>query len=71
MRIKKITHQHRRDITAIFVCEHCKLETEGTGYDDTFWHQKIVPEMKCCGCNKTAPDTFEPRSPKYPDDQRV
>lgn len=46
MRIEKMISQHRRDFTAIYKCEHCGYEKKGGGYDDTHFHQNVIPEMR-------------------------
>jgi len=66
MKIKKILHQHRRDFTAIYICEHCGFEREGNGYDDDFFHQNVIPKMKCKKCEKKSPETYRPLKTKYP-----
>jgi len=63
MRIKEITSQHRRDLQAIFECEHCGKTCRGEGYDDTNFHVNVVPNMKCDKCGKTAKENFRP--PRY------
>ena len=67
MEIKKILNQMRRDFFAIYVCEHCGHEKESSGYDDTFFHQNVIPKMKCEKCNKTADEYYRPLATKYPD----
>lgn len=52
MRIKHRYRQHRRDFWAIYVCEHCGHETDSTGYDDAYFHQNVIPAMKCAECGK-------------------
>ena len=71
MKIKEILNQHRRDFTAIYKCEHCGDEHKGEGYDDGFFHQTVIPKMKCPICNKTAGDDYRPLSTKYPDGMQV
>lgn len=68
MKIKKKTSQHRRDFWAIFKCEHCGHETdEQSGYDDSFFHNHVIPKKECPECGKTAGDEYEPQATKYPD----
>jgi len=67
MKIQKIISQHRRDFMAIYECEHCGHTYEGGGYDDGYFHGKVVPSMRCPECNKTAADDYVPRDTKYPD----
>lgn len=58
--------QHRRDFTAMLVCEHCdKEEKLMSGYDDNFYHTKVIPAMVCKGCGEKAPEAFVPQEPKY------
>ena len=71
MKIKRILSQHRRDFNAIFVCEHCDKEIERTGYDDTYFHTKVIPDMDCPECNKKADKNYKPRGTKYPDGKVV
>jgi len=65
MRIKEIISQYRRDFRAIYECEHCGDTYESSGYDDAFFHNEVVPTMKCKKCSKTAKDTYRPLAPKY------
>jgi ribosomal protein L37AE/L43A len=67
MRIKEILSQSRRDICAIYECEHCGHKKEGPGYDDLYFHGNVIPNMKCKKCGKTAADNYRPLSTKYPD----
>ncbi len=68
MKIKKITWQNRRDFKAVYECEHCGAVTdEKWGYDDTNYHQNVIPKMKCEVCGKTADKSYRPLTTKYPD----
>lgn len=67
MRIKKMLSQHRRDFTAVFECEHCGFNEERSGYDDTYFHNRVIPDMKCKNCGKTAGSDYAPRATKYPE----
>ena len=58
MKIKKIFSQSRRDFTAIYECEHCGHEKEGSGYDDSYFHQNVIPKIQCSRCGKTAPEAY-------------
>lgn len=53
MRIKKVISQHRRDFRAVYECQHCGSEGEGVGYDDAFFHERVIPSMKCSACGKS------------------
>ena len=48
MKIKEVTHQHRRDFTATLVCENCgKEKKDHNGYDDDNYHRNVIPNIKC------------------------
>lgn len=66
MRIKEIISQTRRDFTATYECESCGHEVEGRGYDDTNFHENVIPDMACPVCGKTAPESYRPLTTKYP-----
>ena len=70
MKIQKILSQHRRDFTAIYECEHCGETHEGSGYDDTFFHQQVIPSRKCPNCGKAAPKYYRALTTKYPDGEQ-
>ena len=67
MKIKEITSQHRRDYTAIMICEHCDHEQIDHGYDDSNYHQNVIPKMKCHKCGKVAGEDYRPLATKYPE----
>lgn len=71
MKIKEILSQNRRDFQAIYQCEHCGFEKESSGYDDSYFHQQVIPKMKCDKCGKTADESYRPLTTKYPDYQTV
>lgn len=72
MKIKEILAQHRRDFSAILVCENCgKQEKLTSGYDDDYYHQKVIPAMTCNYCGQAAPKDYKPRTPKYPEGVQV
>lgn len=71
MHIEKIINQSRRDFTAIYKCEHCGATEKGSGYDDSYFHNNVVPAMKCEQCGKQADKTYVPQATKYPDWQTV
>ncbi len=68
MKIEKITSQHRRDFYAIYVCEHCGVRHEGSGYDDDNFHRNVIPKMKCKNCGKISPEDYRPIGTKFPAD---
>jgi hypothetical protein len=53
MKIKKIIRQHRRDFTAIYICEHCDQERTASGYDDLHFHNYVLPRTPCLHCART------------------
>ena len=72
MKIKKITSQSRRDFCAIYECEHCGHNTkEKSGYDDSYFHNEVIPKMKCEQCGKTAGEDYRALTTKYPDGMQV
>lgn len=52
MHIKKILSMNRRDFHAIYICEFCGNEKKGYGYDDSNFHDNVIPNMKCEKCGK-------------------
>ena len=69
MKIKKITSQTRRDFYAIYVCEGCGNEYSSSGYDDDYYHENVIPDMKCKACGKTRNEMgiqSEKTETKYP-----
>ncbi len=73
MRIHKILNQNRRDFTAIYSC-HCGHIQRGTGYDDTNFHNNVIPTIKCELCGQTSRDSkeeYRPLAPKYAEGVQV
>lgn len=68
MKIKTIKSQYRRDFRAIYECEHCGYTFESSGYDDTNFHNNVIPNMKCKQCGKKADSNYRPLATKYDDD---
>ena len=74
MYIKEILSQSRRDFRAIFVCEHCNHEEEKSGYDDSYYHNTVIPKLlKCKKCEKTSGGVpyKPPMSTVYPDGLQI
>jgi predicted RNA-binding Zn-ribbon protein involved in translation (DUF1610 family) len=69
--IKEIIEQHRRDFTAIYLCEHCGYEQEGKGYDDANFHNNVVPKKVCPSCGEVASTNYRPMTTKYPKGMQV
>ena len=71
MHIKQIISQNRRDFTAVYECEHCNHSYKGTGYDDSYFHNVVIPNKLCERCNKKASLNNTALSPKYQDGTQV
>ncbi|KKN01492.1 hypothetical protein LCGC14_1127210 [marine sediment metagenome] len=71
MKIQTILSQSRRDFQAVYECEHCGDTYEGRGYDDSYYHQTVIPGMKCKKCGRAASDDYRPLTTKYPDGMQV
>lgn len=72
MKIKRIVSQHRRDFWADYECEHCGfVEENKSGYDDSFFHKSVIPNMKCPKCGKKSDGNYRPLCTKYDDSQIV
>jgi len=75
MKIKKMISQHRRDFRAIIQCEGCGNEENlDNGYDDRYYHDEVLPNMKCKKCSKSRNElgvkgTFT--NTKYPEGYQV
>jgi hypothetical protein len=71
MKIKKITSQHRRDFSADMECEFCNsVSTLSSGYDDSFYHSNVIPNMVCKKCDKstiTGKGEIDKRATRYPE----
>lgn len=67
MKIQRILSQSRRDFTAVYECEHCGDTHEGRGYDDSNFHQNVIPSWPCAKCGKKADDSYRALATKYPD----
>ena len=71
MKIKEIVSQSRRDFRAVYVCEHCGHEKKSSGYDDTNFHQNVIPNMECGECGKKANKNYRALTTKYEDYETV
>ena len=51
--IEKID-QMRRDFTGKFECQGCgNIETDTSCYDDDYYHNNVIPAMKCEKCGES------------------
>ena len=41
------------------------------GYDDSYFHIKVIPEMGCPKCGKKAKDSYRPLATKYADSEVI
>ena len=71
MKIQKILNQHRRDFVAVYECEHCGETHENYGYDDSYFHNKVIPDMKCKKCGKKSGDNYRPLATKHAEHEVV
>lgn len=63
MRLKTKITQYRRDFTGLYECEHCGHEQRRDGYDDTYFHQHVIPNMTCTVCGRKAAATTPKTAP--------
>lgn len=53
MKIREITSTHNNDFRAVMVCEHCESTQQlNTGYNDSYYHSRVIPAMVCVTCGK-------------------
>ena len=53
MKIIKSYNYNRRDFWADMECQHCgNAETNVSCYDDSYFHQQVIPNMVCEKCGK-------------------
>ena len=71
MKIRTIKSQNRRDFQAIYECEHCGHTHEGYGYDDTNFHNNVIPNMQCDQCGLRGSDDYRPLTTKYNDNEII
>ncbi len=65
MHIKQIISQTRRDLFVLYECEHCGHTERGTGYDDDYFHNEVIPARECRECGKAASKDCQQRIAKY------
>lgn len=60
MKIKEVLWKSRFDFGAIMECEHCGHEAKNEyGYDDHFYHTRVIPAMRCKECGKDRSGNLE------------
>jgi primosomal protein N' len=71
MKIQKIVTQDRRDFAAVMQCEFCGANyMNDSGYDDRYYHDHVIPEMRCKECGKSTNSeggTITHTPTKYPE----
>jgi predicted RNA-binding Zn-ribbon protein involved in translation (DUF1610 family) len=70
MKLISRKNQNRRDFTGVYECEGCGHTKTGYGYDDSNFHQNVIPAMKCPACGESTLSLGEmpqPQATKYPD----
>lgn len=74
MKIKEIVSQYRRDFEAVYVCEGCGHKQNGGGYDDSNFHENVIPTFVCPKCGKTSAECgadYRPLTTKYPEGYQI
>lgn len=75
MKIKQVLWQNRRDFSAIMKCEFCGHEQKNeSGYDDRYYHDNVIPNMKCKACDKSTVGEngiIENTPTKYPENFQI
>lgn len=53
MKIISLRDGNGRDLYGMIQCEHCNVEDKlSGGYNDSFWHDKVLPAFHCKSCGK-------------------
>lgn len=55
MKIIEITDRYGNDLYGVIQCEHCQEKQKLTGgYDDSYYHNHVMPAKHCtkCGMNR-------------------
>lgn len=53
MKIHKLENGNGRDLYGTLECEHCAAhEPLRGGYNDGFWHTRVLPAFHCKTCGK-------------------
>lgn len=51
MKIIKYLWKKQNDFYALFECEKCNARFKASGYDDSFFHSEVVPNVVCPNCD--------------------
>lgn len=74
MKLYEKTWQHRYDFDGVLQCEFCGMfQTLKHGYDDSNFHNNVIPAIKCLACDKRSTDSTLDKitDPGYQDGVRV
>lgn len=71
MHIDRYLSRNRRDFTAMYRCEHCNAVSEAIGYDDSYFHAVVIPNMECDSCGKAASDDYKQQQTRYAEGEVV
>jgi len=75
MKIIKILSQSRRDFVAMMHCEFCEQKCiNNEGYDDRYYHDNVIPDMKCEKCGKSTNSEggkIDHTPTKYPEGEQL
>ena len=53
MKIISLDQGNGRDLYGMMKCEHCNTSARlSGGYNDAFWHEKVLPAFHCKECGK-------------------
>lgn len=62
MKIERITWQSGNDFYADMVCQLCGHHQElKTGYNDQYYHSKVIPAMECEKCGMSTNKWYKER----------
>lgn len=75
MELLRKTNQSRRDFDGILKCQFCgHEEVLKGGYDDEYYHNKVIPSFVCKECNKSTiseNDVVRATRPKYAEGYQI
>jgi C4-type Zn-finger protein len=64
MKVVKILSRHGNDFSAEMECEHCGHTAKLTsGYHDSYYHNRVIPAMRCKECGKDRSGRLEHTDP--------
>lgn len=58
MKIFKIDRQSRNDLYGILECEFCQEKQKFQGYDDDYYHNMVMSNIRCKSCGKNSNDVI-------------